>query len=291
MFHQANWYDDQVLGAGQNNAFRTGALYKGVQAIYPCATGAHWGGQYAGVDTLQNVGMANSLLTFNVTNVGGVIHTSSVCAFSDTPWGYWEWSVRPAHGANGNLNTSGWALWLSGSSWPKSGEFDIIESATGVATTGGIGSNIHCGATDIFQNGIFSASTFNGGVHWDDGNFHTIGGLITPSYLATYADGYLVGYGSAYTAGGGNSRQSFLVNLSTVADPPTTTYASGSFGYSASTIQGSLTDVSYNYSNTYSILFGYEVTSSATTAFCPTKMDVDWWRHSKLYPASGGPHV
>jgi len=106
------------------------------------------------------------------------------------------------------------------------------------------------------------------------------GALITPSYLAAYVDGTLTGWGA---------NSGYLNNLSTTTDPPFGSVA-GSFGYRANVLTGSYSSLTTS-ANSYTLIMGYVPNTGASTAICPTKMDVDWWRHSKLFPASGGPHV
>jgi hypothetical protein len=278
---QSTWQaGDPVLGS--TNSFTTGATYNGNPIAYGCYPVTTWGG-YGGIATIQNIGMANSLLTFNMTNVSGTIHGSSASVCMPSPWGYTEWSVRANHGANGSRSGCNWGLWFSGTGWPSQGEFDVQESSGFAASSGGLQPAIHCGPVGSqsgFSGSAFAVNTLPGGHTWDDGNFHVYGALITPSYLAAYVDGTLTGWGA---------NSGYLNNLSTTTDPPFGSVA-GSFGYRANVLTGSYSSLTTS-ANSYTLIMGYVPNTGASTAICPTKMDVDWWRHSKLFPASGGPHV
>jgi Glycosyl hydrolases family 16 len=274
-------------GRQNPNAFTTGALYQGSLAQYGCLWGNFWGGEdNAQVDdTLNNVSMSGSNLICTATMVGGVPHTASFLMCWPTPWGYWETSVKSPPGANGSINSELLGFWFSGSGWPQSGEFDVQESFVN-----GIVTNVHMGTAPSSDNRaaqLYSSGTLPNNGHCHDGLYHTYGGLLTPAYIAVYVDGVLLNWSNS---------ANWFSNLSTATDPPFSS-APGSFGYRANQLSGSPSHLQSDGGTSapfaWVMIAGLETSyaKTYTAAQFPMVTSFDWLRHSKLTPATGGPHV
>ena len=268
----ANWYS----GANQGG-FTTGATYLGSPAQYGCFWNNTGWDQTGQVDNLAAVSMSGSNLIFTSTLSGGVPHVGSAVMAFNTVWGYWEASIKCAVKADNSAYTYAvgpWnSMWFTGSTWPQMGEIDLFED---VWSTGWV-SNIHIGPSSDLNPFSASSATLPNGNHWYDGQYHTYGVLVTPSYVAMYIDGVQV-----WTT----SSSQVLNNLTTATNPPSSS-AEGSIGYLADSLNSTL-----NFSgNSWYLIFGLNWLGSSSASQFPLQMEVDWIRHSMLYPATGGPHV
>lgn len=259
---------------GTPNAFTTGALYNGSLAQYVKIWQNAWGG-YGGVDLFSNISMQNSKLRYSCTASGTTVNTSTAIICFPNCWGYYEWSMSSTAGANGALGALG--LWMSGYPWPQMGEMDVQETGGNE----GVHSFIHHGASTDSPVTLINKSFPSGS--WHDGNSHVYGCLMTPAYIAIYLDGVLQGSGNSTAYLGGNSTTTY---------PPFSGTA-GCFGYQENSVAGTPSNPAYFTGSNFYVYSGLEVNGSDTnnTALCPMHADVDWFRHSILFPQTGGAHV